>query len=695
MGYLGFSILLLGLVHLSHQINYRLPNGSIPHHYKLSFIPHLIPDNFTFDGESEIFLRVHKTTRNLTLHSLNLEIHEESTMIVGDEEIIIPHRHIFEKEREFFILNLRNDLLPGDYKLLLKFSGILNNASRGFFWDSYLNDDNETTYLVATQFETTHARQAFPCWDEPALKATFEISIKHFPNYTALSNMPVDKKLIGTESDGKLWTKFKTTPLMSTYLVCFTVSDFQNITNLEGNFSLWARKNVLNSMKFAYDVALKAFPVLEDYTNIPYILPKMDIIAIPGHDNGAMENWGLIVAKESDISRQAMFDESFLRIQKYMVHEVSHQWFGNLISVAWWNDIWLTEGLASYFHFYLGAKVNNFPRMTDLFIINKNKVFEKDDDPLSLPPFREVNSAIETRQLLNTVHDKASTIMKMLSGLLSEEVFQSGIKKLLKKYKFRSITTDNFWETMQETLNESSENNFKIKKMLEPYISQQGFPLINVIRNYTSGVIKLTQECLMCKKNNLPESKWWIPINFATTSSPDFSSTLATHWMNPEDEFVIEGVDPNDWIIINIKSSAYYRVNYDEENWKKIGHYLNSENFSNIDILNRAQILQDGFWLFKQEKLDKELLIYLTSYLTREVDYIPWSTGDDIIQHLVENTDITEDSKIFILAIVGNLVDDAGLEESPNDDLFTVWKRFIGIYWSCYVSKRFCSHLRW
>ena len=145
MGFLGIFILLFGLMNLSQQINYRLPNDSIPHHYKLTFIPHVIPGNFTFDGESEIFLKVLKTTRNLTLHSLNLEIHKESTMLIGEEEIIIPHQHIFEEKAEFFILNFRNDLLPGNYKLQLKFTGILNNASRGFFWDSYLNEDNDIT----------------------------------------------------------------------------------------------------------------------------------------------------------------------------------------------------------------------------------------------------------------------------------------------------------------------------------------------------------------------------------------------------------------------------------------------------------------------------------------------------------------------------------------------------------------------
>ena len=150
--------------------------------------------------------------------------------------------------------------------------------------------------MVATQFETTYARKVFPCWDEPALKATFDISIKHFPNYTALSNMPVEKIINELEIDGKIWTDFKTTPPMSTFIVCFVISDFKSITNRHANFSVWSRKNALDSTEAVYNFGLQAFHTLEKYTNISYELPKMDIISIPGYVTGAMENWGLIVA---------------------------------------------------------------------------------------------------------------------------------------------------------------------------------------------------------------------------------------------------------------------------------------------------------------------------------------------------------------------------------------------------------------
>ncbi|XP_051168547.1 aminopeptidase Q-like [Leptopilina boulardi] len=709
MKHIHLSILLFTFVEFTQQsINYRLPNATKPLHYKLKFEPHLSKDNFTFDGEAEILVEILSKTNNITLHSVNLTIFEEETFLIGEEEnnnnnnFSQPIEHIYEDESEFFILKFDNQLQPGNYTLMIKFTGAMNDEPRGFFWDSYTNDNNETIYLSATQFETSFARMAFPCWDEPALKSTFEISIKHFSNYTALSNMPMETIISDDDDDDnneKIWTIFQITPLMSTYLVCFTVTNFVNISHVEGNLTIWSRKDIIDTMNLGLEIASRALTVLEEYTGIPYELPKMDIIAIPNYIHGAMENWGLIVFKEEYLLRNdSSLESDILKTYKFMVHEVAHQWFGNLVTPAWWDDLWITEGLASYLHYFLTDKVFNFPRMMDLFeVSNTFKVYEKDEQ-LSLPLFRNVTSSRESHNLLLGVHDKSATMMHMLSSLMSKEVFQTGLRKLLQKYRYGTITTDDFWQTLQESLNDSNKiimnNNFEIKKVMESYISQIGYPVINMSRNYTSGTITLSQECIICPENET-ESKFWIPINFAKSSSLNFSSTIANYWLSPEEkELIIEGISPDDWIIFNIQNSAYYRVNYDQQNWEIISNFLNSKNFSQIHILNRAQLLDDAFWLFKQNKLDRDFLLNLTLYMAREVDYIPWVACDAILLYFQTQND-TLNFKEYTLNLVEALVEDSGVDQKESDDIFTVFKRFIGTYWSCAADRRYCSKIKW
>ncbi|XP_043466324.1 aminopeptidase N-like [Leptopilina heterotoma] len=249
---------------------------------------------------------------------------------------------------------------------------------------------------------------------------------------------------------------------------------------------------------------------------------------------------------------------------------------------------------------------------------------------------------------------------------------------------------------MQEVLSKSKGNNntWKVKEVMELYISQLGYPVINMSRNYTTGVITLSQECTVCSITKMP-SKFFIPINFATSSSLNFTSTFASHWLRPDEkELIIEGIHPNDWVIFNIQSSAYYRVNYDKRNWEQIDKYLNSENFSRIHVLNRAQLLENAFWLFKTKKINEESLINLTSYMSREVDYIPWTAADDILLYF-HTENVTFDFKKYTLNLVKALIKDAGVDGKENDDIFTVLKRFIGTYWSCALDKRHCSKVNW
>ncbi|XP_043485221.1 aminopeptidase N-like [Leptopilina heterotoma] len=683
MRYIYFIVLLCIFIQFTQQLkNYRLPNVTIPLNYKLKFEPHLSPNNFTFHGEAEILIVLLSNTNNITLHSVDLTIFENETLLTGAENTFTPTEHIYEKESEFLILKFIGDLKPGIFKINFKFLGELRANFLGFFWDSYHDENGDTKYLAATQFEANYARMAFPCWDEPALKASFDISIKHFSNYTALSNMPI-KTMISNTTDDKIWTVFKQTPLMSTYLVSFAVVDFSSITKTGGNITIWSRASNIDSMNLGLNVASQALTILEEFTDMRYQLPKMDILAVPNYPHGAMENWGLIVINEMCIlNNKNSSAVQKLKLHQYMVHEYAHQWFGNLITPAWWNDIWITEGLSTYLDYFLSDKIYNFPRMMDLFAKHVVGVIGR-EDYFSNKLFRNVTSSTEALNLLRVVHEKAATIMHMLSNLMSKEAFQNGVRKILKKYKLETINTANFLQTMQESLDEGKIVNkyFKIEEVIMSYISQVGYPVIVMSRNYTTGTITLTQECTVCPRNK-PQSKFFIPINFVTSSSLNFSSTLATHWLKPDDkELIIEGIHPDDWIIFNIKNTAYYRVIYDNENWERLKNYLHSDDFVRIHALNRAQLLENAFWLYKQRKVDKEFFLTFTLYMTREVDYVPWAVCDNILTYL-NNNDFTLTMKNYILNLVKPLIEHLEVKPKENEDIFTSEKRYFAMYWN-------------
>ncbi|XP_033230980.1 aminopeptidase N-like isoform X2 [Belonocnema kinseyi] len=663
----------------------RLPNDTVPYHYTMKILPNIVPGNFTFDAESEILFGVLKSTRNLTVSALSLTFRTESTTVFSNGEKFVPSRHVVDEVRQFLILSFENELQPGNYTLHLEYYGRISIQTLNSFYISYYkNDSGDTTFLATTHFEATRARQAFPCWDEPALKATFDISIKHFPNYTALSNMPIEKIINDTEIDGKLWTNFKSTRKMSTYLICFVISDFKNISNNYGNFSVWSRKNALNSVRYMFDVGTKVLRSLEEYTNISYAFPKLDNIVIPHSPSSATENWGLITYRESGVLLNDKSPTSKnLSTALLVAHEYSHQWFGNLVGPAWWKDLWLNEGFARYMQYIIMDKIMCNERIMELGAIKiTDTAFEVDsiDDTLPVSPKVEDSMSLH-KVFFRITYEKGATLLHMLSNFLSEEIFHKGIIKYLQANKFKSATADDLWKSMQEALNESkvSHSFIDIKKVMDPYIYRKGYPIINVTRNYTTGMTTLTQKCFVClKMNNIAnadEIKWWVPINFATNRTLNFSSTLATHWMNPEaGSLHIEGIDVNDWIIINLKQSAYYRVQYDRTNWKKIVNYLKTENYSKVHALNRAKLLADAFDSYKSDELDLGILLELLSYLVQEVDYVPWMPAIHILHYLsafFEGTSIYPEFQRFGLHLISAFITDVGFDKRNNETLFT------------------------
>ncbi|KYQ58025.1 Aminopeptidase N [Trachymyrmex zeteki] len=679
----------------------RLPNNTVPLFYNISLTLNLEEDNFTFHGESNIKIEIrYASLNNISLHSKELEINEMATTLINNNSTVYkPIEHSYNNEMDILTLNFENALSPGFYILNMKFAGIIpkNSLYKGGFMRIPYTNGGEINIMVATFSEPSGARQIFPCWDEPALKAIFNISVMHHVKYLALSNMPLVRREF-FEYD-MTCTYFNTSPIMSTYLVAIIVIpmiDFHSLSNEKETVNVWCRSSLLRSeVTFMYNIIEKVTPFLIQYTNNSEKVPKMDHFIAPNYPVVGMEHWGLVIYNESSVAYDINEHPTYRRADVAIIitHEIAHQWFGNLVTPSWWSYHWLKEGLASFLHTYIIDKIFNDWRAVDSFVIEILHLGLLIDVGILGPVTLELDSAFNRINLFSfVVYEKASVIFRMLQNTITDEVFRKGLVIYLATHEYSPTTPDDLWSAMQTALDESDvpHEQYKIKEVMDTWMNQNSYPEVNVIKNYTTGEVTISQKCVYEHEIN---NKWWIPITFATQSNPNFSNTVPRYWLRP-DENVTFITDPSDWIIVNIQQTGYYRVSYDIKNWEKISNYLNSEKYTNIHVLNRAQIIDDLF-SFMDGRISGFVFVNLIRYLQREVDYVAWyPLLFRVIPILKEFFFLPEATyvKITIMALLSNLLRNIGYLENDDDDHITKLTRLEAIKWACTTDDKFCKN---
>ncbi|XP_030369807.1 aminopeptidase N-like [Scaptodrosophila lebanonensis] len=631
--------------------HYRLPKAVKPLTYNVEIKTNLEdPANLNFTGEVQIdFVALSGAGNNITLHAAKYQIDPTLTILINQEnsEIIKISDTQTHSQYEFYILNLEKKLEPGvKYKLALTFSGKLSQEKEGYFVNTYKDHvTNETKYMTATQFQPTAARYAFPCFDEPDLKANFTIRLVRDKKYTALSNMPLLYNIADHSTPALAVTTFETTVPMPTYLVAFSLSeDFKHTITMKTDngieFRTWTRPDpiLLKSVSYANAIGFKLLMFYEYMFNMKYPLPKVDMLAVPGF-NGAMENWGLIKFNEPLIvySSKGSIDQK-IAVATIVAHEVTHQWFGNLVTLNWWSDIWLNEGFATYFS---GVGLENADKNLHILsfktIRNLQNMFNSDAHNDTEAVSRKITEVSEIREAFDDLsYKKGGLLLRMLHYFIGDASFMGGLREYLAKYAYRNADKNDLWNTLSDKAhkNKALPENIHLATIMESWVSQPGYPIIHVARNYadnkTIGTINITQERFLYNSQTTKRDDcWWIPLSYTTSAELNFENTIPKHWFQCDGskrrtmEVKTEATE-NDWILFNLQMTGFYKINYDMNNWKLLISTLNSDKFESIHTLNRAQLVDDVMKLAWNNVIDYYTALELVSYMGREHEYEPW-----------------------------------------------------------------------
>ncbi|OXB83549.1 UNVERIFIED_CONTAM: hypothetical protein H355_011368 [Colinus virginianus] len=603
----------------------RLPRHLRPLHYNLMLSAFM--ENFTFCGEVNVQLEVRNASRYIVLHAHRMHI--EAVRVAEDKlagAVRVARSFLYPQTQVLVVVLNRSLEVQRSYNLKIIYNALIENELLGFFRSSYVLH-GERRFLGVTQFSPTHARKAFPCFDEPIYKATFKISIKHQATYISLSNMPVETSVF--EEDGWVTDHFSQTPLMSTYYLAWAVCNFtyrETVTKSGVVVRLYARPDAIRrgSGDYALNITRRLIEFYEDYFKVPYSLPKLDLLAVPKHPYAAMENWGLSVFVEQRI----LLDPSIssisylLDVTMVIVHELCHQWFGDLVTPVWWEDVWLKEGFAHYFEFigtdylYPGWNMEKQRFLTDVL----HEVMLLDGLASSHPVSQEVQQATDIDRVFDWIaYKKGAALIRMLANFMGHSVFQMGLQDYLTIHKYGNAARNDLWNTLSKALKRVGKS-VNIQEVMDQWTLQMGYPVITILGNETTdSVIVISQERFVYDSDTKTKDfgpgdnsyLWQIPLTIAVGNTSHISSEAIIWVSNKSEHHRIPALEEASWLLGNINQTGYFRVNYDIRNWRLLINQL-TRNHEVISVSDRAGLIDDAFNLARE--LRREVIMLACSF---------------------------------------------------------------------------------
>ena len=650
-----------------------LPDNVRPIHYDLTLTPNF--DDFTFDGEVDVTVRMEPGTTEIMLNCAEIEIHSATvswTDTNGEQEQATTGI-AYDADAETATISIPGtpaDGLVGNHHLRMTFTGELNDKLRGFYRSQYVNPEGETAYLATTQFEATDARRALPCWDEPAAKATFQVTLNVPEEMEAVSNTPIIQET--RDGNGLKTLRYDTTPVMSTYLLAFVIGDLTHIEKEAADgtrIGVWMTRGKEEQGEFALDTSVKMLSFFNDYFGIPYPLPKLDHLAIPDFAAGAMENWGCITYRETALLVDPANSSAGTRqrVAEVVAHEMAHMWFGDLVTMQWWDDLWLNESFATW----VGTKAVDwlFPEWsmwTQFVNMDTNRAFNLDGLKNSHPIEQEVANPAEVSQLFDAIsYSKGGSVLRMLEHFLTPSVFRIGLNTYLTRHSYQNARTTDLWTALEESSGQP------VNSIMSSWTGQTGYPVVDVAATNTeSGLsLEVRQERFVFDSvlgedtGDDEEQVWPVPLTVAADGAP-----VTAHLVSGATGTVdVAAPTQPDWFKVNPDQTGFYRVNYTDTDREKLASLVADRTLPATD---RLGIQNDAFALSRAGLLPVTRFLALAESYQDETDASVWSdlaTNLREIESLIADEPYLDAYHAFGRRLFGPAAQRSGWEARPGE----------------------------
>ncbi len=629
-----------------------------PENYQL--VLHPDRDAMVFSGT--VIIRGRKTGRpsqRLTFHQKGLKITSATIMKhdkTGDKPVKlarINNQDSFDEVR----LHATDMIYPGDYTVTMEFEGEITRPMQGIYPCSFKHDGKDKQ-LIATQFESHHAREAFPCVDEPEAKATFDLTLTTPAKEPVLSNTPVKTQ----SAKGKLQTTtFETTPKMSTYLLAFVYGDmkYKEAKTKDGTVvRCYATPANVGYTDFALDCAVKTLEFYNEYFDIPYPLAKCDFIALPDFASGAMENWGCITFREQALLVDPKNTSLHLKqwVANVVAHELTHQWFGNLVTMRWWTDLWLNESFASWMSWL--AVDHMFPewKVWTQFIVDEQGLAMKLDALEHTHPIEvEVRHPDEIRTIFDAIsYEKGASALLMLHDYLGSDDFRDGLRVYLKRHAYANTDTVDLWKAWEEVSGKP------VTKFMSVWTTQSGYPIVQATIAANNPSLK-QERFYLNPAADKKEAVWPIPL------LPSTKLDVAT-LEKKEQSITVDSL--SDTFLLNHNRTSFFRAIYDAEHLKNLAQAVRAGKLNNVD---RLGLLSDSFEAAKAGYGSSVDTLNLLNAYDTEDSPVVWdiiSGGIGSIR-LVMNDDAVRDGlRPLVRRLTAAQLKRLGWEEKTGDDHF-------------------------